>query len=46
MIDDELEVLVREARDRFDPTPTFELAAARLALPPAGLVTRSSRSTG
>ncbi len=31
VIDDELEVLVDEARGRFDRTPTLELAAARLA---------------
>jgi len=31
VIDDELEVLVREARDQFVRTPTLELAAARLA---------------
>jgi tetratricopeptide (TPR) repeat protein len=31
VIDDELDVLVREARERFARTPTLELAAARLA---------------
>src|SRR5439155_9285115 len=31
VVDDELETLVGEARDRFDRTPTLELAAARLA---------------
>jgi tetratricopeptide (TPR) repeat protein len=31
VIDDELEVLVDEARGKFDRTPTLELAAARLA---------------
>jgi tetratricopeptide (TPR) repeat protein len=31
VIDDELEALVTEARERFDRTPTLELAAARLA---------------
>jgi glycosyltransferase involved in cell wall biosynthesis len=31
VIDDELEHLVNEARDRFERTPTLELAAARLA---------------
>jgi glycosyltransferase involved in cell wall biosynthesis len=31
VVDDELELLVREARDHFVRTPTLELAAARLA---------------
>jgi tetratricopeptide (TPR) repeat protein len=31
VVDDELERLVDEARDRFDRTPSLELAAARLA---------------
>src|SRR5262249_25970308 len=31
VIDDELDVLLREARDRFASSPTLELAAARLA---------------
>jgi tetratricopeptide (TPR) repeat protein len=30
-VDDELELLVREARDQFVRTPTLELAAAQLA---------------
>ena len=31
VVDDELEALVTEARERFSRTPTLELAAARLA---------------